>query len=129
MKVNTIYRDASVRDMLGVLKRNEILAFVADQDVSSVDGVCVDFFGSPANTPVAPARFSMSTGAVILPAFVIRDGLKHHVIVEAPVEIANTGNKEEDVKVNTQRWAAVQEKYIRRYPHLWVWNHKRWRLI
>ncbi len=127
MKVKTIYRDASVRAMLGVLKSNGILGFVVDQDVDFADGIFVDFFGRPAYTAVAPVRFAMTTGAPIVPAFVVRQGFRHHVIVERPIEIARTGNDDEDIRINTEKWVRVQEQYIRRYPDLWVWNHRRWK--
>jgi lauroyl/myristoyl acyltransferase len=49
------------------------------------------------------------------------------MIVGEAIELTDTGNKEEDVRTNTQKWVTIQEKYIRQYPHLWVWNHKRWK--
>ena len=129
MKVETIYRDASVKSMLSVLKKNRMLGFVVDQDVASVDGVFANFFGHPAFTPTAPVRFALAAAAPIIPVFIVREGMRHHMIVEPAIELTETGNKEEDVRTNTQKWVDVQEKYIRRYPHLWVWNHKRWKTL
>ena len=129
MNVRTIYRDESIRKMLHVFKENRMLGFVVDQDVESVDGVFVDFFNRPAYTPVAPVRFAIATGAPIIPVFIVREGMRHHMIVEPAIELVSTGDKEADIKANTQKWVAVQEKYIRRYPHLWVWNHKRWKTV
>ncbi len=127
MGLKIIYRDESPREMLKVLKNGTVLGIVADQDVESVDGVFVNFFGRPAYTPIAPVRFALATGAPIIPVFIIREGLRHRVIIEKPIEFTETGNKEQDLVTNTQKWVAVQESYIRRYPHLWVWNHKRWK--
>ena len=127
LKVRTIYRDESPRKMLQVLRDNGILGFVADQDVDSVDGIFVDFFGHPAYTPVAPVRFAMASGAPLMLSFLIREGLRHRVVIEKPIELTMTGDKENDLKVNTQKWVNIQEKYIRQYPHLWVWNHNRWK--
>ena len=127
MKVETIYRDDSIRLMLGVLKKNRILGFVVDQDIDFADGIFVNFFNRPAYTSIAPVRFAMATGAPIIPAFVIREGMKHHVIVEPPIELVRSGSEEEQVKANTQKWVSIQEKYIRKYPDMWVWNHRRWK--
>jgi lauroyl/myristoyl acyltransferase len=33
----------------------------------------------------------------------------------------------EPVRELTQRCADVLEMYVRRYPHLWLWMHRRWR--
>ncbi len=127
MKVKTIYRDDSARSMLGVLRKNGMLGFVVDQDVQSVEGVFVNFFNRPAFTPTAPVRFALASGAPIIPVFIIRRGFRHHMIVEPAIELAQSNDKDEDVRVNTQKWVSVQEKYIRKYPELWVWNHKRWK--
>jgi len=127
MKVKVIYRDESVKSMLGVLRHNGILGFLVDQDIDSIEGVFVNFFNKHAYTAVAPVRFALASGAPLVPAFVIREGMRHHIIVEPPIELTVTGDKEEDIRVNTQKWVAIQEKYIRRYPHMWVWNHRRWK--
>jgi KDO2-lipid IV(A) lauroyltransferase len=127
LQLNNIYRDESVRKMLQVLKRNGMLGFVVDQDVETVEGVFVNFFGRHAFTPTAPVRFAVATGAPIIPVFIVREDLRHRMIVEPPIELVDTGDRERDLVTNTQKWVDVQEKYIRRYPHLWVWNHKRWK--
>lgn len=127
MKVQTIYRDGSIRQMLQALKQNRILAIAGDQDVEAVDGIFVDFFGRPAHTPIAPARFVEATGTFIMPAYIIRKGMKHHIVIQKAIQTQSTGNKEADIRANTQKWVKSQEDYIRQYPHLWVWNHKRWR--
>ena len=33
----------------------------------------------------------------------------------------------EDVRRNTQRFTAVFEEMVRRYPEQWLWMHKRWK--
>ena len=129
MRMNVIYRDSSPKQVLSILKRNEILCMVVDQDVDTVEGVFVNFFGKPAYTPAAPVRFSMVTGAPILISYAVRDGLKHHITVTPPIELVNTGNKEEDIRTNTQKWVSLQEEFIRKNPDQWVWNHKRWKTV
>lgn len=129
-KVHVIYRDESPRHILAALKKNRFVGIAADQDVDRVDGVFVEFFGKPAYTPSAPARLAMTTGAALIPAFIVREGrngMFHRVIVEKPIELTDTGNKDEDLRVNTQKWVDIQEAYIRRYPEQWVWNHRRWK--
>lgn len=125
--LETLYRDGPVREVLGALKRNRVVGFVADQDVEAVDGVFVDFFGKPAFTPSAPVRLALKTGAPLIPLFIIREGRRHRIVIEPPVELSETGDKQRDLVENTQKWVKVQERYIRQYPHLWVWNHKRWK--
>ncbi len=125
--VNVIYRDESPRKMLKVLKENKILGIVADQDVDSVEGVFINFFGKQAYTPAGPAVLAKATGASLIPTFIVREGRHHRLVMEKPVELADTGNKEADIVTNTQRWSDVVEAYIKRYPEQWVWMHRRWK--
>lgn len=125
--VNVIYRDDSPRKMLKTLKDNWILGIVADQDVDSVEGVFVNFFGIPAYTPAGPAVLARVSGAAMIPCFVIRQKRGHLLKIEKPVELVDTGNKEADVVTNTQRWSNIVESYIRKYPEQWVWMHRRWK--
>ncbi len=129
-KVRTIYRDEPARRMFAVLKKNGMLGFVADQDVEDAEGVFVPFFGRPAFTPSAPVRFALTSGAPLVPVFMLREGkngIRHRMVVEKAIPLIRTGDKDEDIRLNTERWVAIQEKYIRQYPYLWVWNHERWK--
>ena len=125
--INVIYRNESPRKMLKVLKENKILGIVADQDVDSVEGVFVNFFRIPAYTPLGPVALARVSEATIVPAFVVREGCRHVMKIEPPVELVDTGNKEADLVTNTQKWSDVVESYIRRYPEQWVWIHRRWK--
>lgn len=127
MKLGTIYRHEHPRRILEALHQNRMLGFVVDQAIDDVEQIPVQFFGRPAWTPVAPVRFARATGAAMIPVFMIREGLKHRIVVEPPIPLVETGDRKADIAANTQAWVAVQERYIRRYPHLWVWNHKRWK--
>jgi len=127
MKLETIYRDESPRRILKALRDNRVLGIVPDQDVDTVDGVFVDFFGRPAYTPSAPVRFAMASGAPLVPCFLIREEKKYRIVIEPPIQLEDTGDKEKDLITNTQKWVSAQERFIRQYPHLWVWNHKRWK--
>ncbi|MBP7055933.1 MAG: lysophospholipid acyltransferase family protein [Candidatus Omnitrophica bacterium] len=125
--VNIVYRDSSPKILLKLLRENKIVGVVADQDVDSVEGVFVDFFGKTAYTPVGPAALAMITGASLIPVFAVREGLRHRFIVEDPIKLANTGDRKADLVTNTQKWSLVVESYIRKYPEQWVWIHRRWK--
>ena len=127
MKLMTIDRDQAAREVLKAFKNNQVVGFVADQDVETLDGVFVDFFGRPAFSPSAPVRFAVKAGAPVIPLFMIREGMRYRIIIEPAIEMTLTGDKERDIAANTQKWVSIQERYIREYPHLWVWNHKRWK--
>ena len=63
-----------------------------------------------------------------MPCFVVRDtDNKFKVIVEKPIILNRSGDKDEDVKKYTQEWTKVLENYVRKYPDQWVWIHRRWK--
>jgi KDO2-lipid IV(A) lauroyltransferase len=122
-----IDRDKSVRDALRCLKRNELIAILADVDTRT-QGVFVDFFARPAYTPYSPAAIALKTGAAILPTFIIRQpDNSHRAVVEAPLPLQRSGEREQDFLVNTQKFTKVIESYVRRHPEQWIWMHERWK--
>jgi len=125
--VEVIYRDESPKKILKVLKKGGMIGVLADQDVDSVEGVFVDFFGELARTPTAPVALALATGAPILPCFLIREGNRRKCVIEDPIKLDITGNRGRDILVNTEKWSKVLESYIRKYPSQWVWMHRRWK--
>jgi KDO2-lipid IV(A) lauroyltransferase len=125
--VNVIDREGSIRSFLRVLRSNRIVGILADQDVDSVDGVFVNFFGKPAYTPIGPVALARVAGSPIIPTFIVREGLHHRFIVNEPVRLVDTGDAAKDMVTNTQAWSDVLESFIRRYPDHWVWMHRRWK--
>ena len=125
--IRYLYRDESPKEMLKTLHQNQFLGILGDQDIDSVDGIFVPFFGKEAYTPVAPARFSMTAGAPIIPCFMLRSGSRHTLVVEEPIFPPSGLEKEDALNRLTREWMAVTESYIRRYPDHWVWMHRRWK--
>jgi len=126
--VDIIYREESPKKILRVLKSGHLLGMLADQDIDSVDGVFVDFFGRPTYTPTAPVALSLSSGAPIIPVYLIREGLdRFRFFVERPIESDKSRPKDEEILRKTQQWSSILESYIRKYPDQWVWMHRRWK--
>jgi len=127
MGVNVVMRDESAKTILKLLRDGQSIAILADQDISSLDGVFIDFFGRQAYTPTAPVILALASAVPIIPMFIVREGNGHTIYVEEPLELEITGNRETDIKVNTEKWSKVVESYIKRYPSQWVWLHDRWK--
>lgn len=128
MGVNIIFRTDSPRKILRLLKNNELVGIVPDQDIDSIEGVFVDFFGEKAFTPSAPVKLAMVSGSPIVPIFIIRESNdKHTIYVEEPIRVESSGNRELDLLFFTQKWSNVLESYVRKFPDQWVWMHKRWK--
>ncbi len=125
--VNVIYRDASAKEIVDLLRNKKFIGVMPDQDMDSVSGVFVDFFGKKAWTPSGPAVLNLLTGVPIVPCFLERKAYGHELLVGEPIELANTGNRERDILENSKRYTKVIEGYIKKYPEEWVWFHDRWK--
>ena len=123
----SIDRDENPRPMFDVLSRGEILGVLIDQH-TRVAGTWVPFFGRPAYTPTAVAKFALATGAAIVPMgiFLERDG-RHVVRVSPEVVVEKTGSRDDDVRAITAAASMAVEELIRLDPAQWVWFHRRWR--
>lgn len=122
-----IYRQGAMRRVLRALHGNECVAFLIDQHIHGADAVTVRFFGRPAATTSALAALALRTGAPIIPAFAIPlDDGRCRLVYEPPIE-PPAASGEDAVLELTQRCTDVLEQWVRRYPHLWLWMHRRWR--
>lgn len=122
-----IYRQRAMRKVLRALGNNEVVGILIDQHIQGADAVPVDFFGRPAATTSAVAALALRTGAALIPIFAVplEDG-RCRLIYEHPVEMPPATSKDPVLDL-TQRCTDILEMYVRRYPHLWLWMHRRWR--
>jgi KDO2-lipid IV(A) lauroyltransferase len=124
-----VQRRSAARDVLRALRENEAVGILFDQNTTRSEGVFAEFFGIPAATTPAIALFALRTGAAVVPGFLIWDAAlnKHRLRLDAPVEIIDTGNLDQDVLENTKRFNKILEGFIRQYPDQWLWIHRRWK--
>ena len=122
-----IYRDGAVRKVLRELAANHGVALLIDQHLHTPDAIHVDFFGRRAATTSALAALALRTGAPVIPVFALplprgRYRLVYEHAVDPP-----RADTPDAVRDFTQRCTDVLEMYVRRYPELWLWMHRRWR--
>ena len=125
--LRTIYQDAPPKEFLNVLRQNQILGILADQDVERLDGIFVPFFGRPAYTLTAPVKMALATGAPLVPAFLVKNGNRYRFLVEKPIYVEMKGSREETIRDYTVRWSRIVEEKIKMYPDQWAWMHPRWK--
>jgi KDO2-lipid IV(A) lauroyltransferase len=103
------------------------VAVLIDQHIQSADAVYVDFFNRPAATTSALAALALRTGAPVVPVFALPlAGGRFRMVYEHPVRPPRDDDPDA-VREFTQRCTDVLEMYVRRYPDLWLWMHRRWR--
>jgi KDO2-lipid IV(A) lauroyltransferase len=113
--------------LLKELKSGGSLAILIDQD-TKVKSRFVNFFGRPAATPVGAAIFAIKTGACVVPCIIhLGEDGKQHMEFMPEIKTVVTGDEENDLVENTQRYSDFIEEQIRKHPHQWVWMHERWK--
>jgi len=122
-----VSKNRAMRRLLRTLSLNGIIGILLDQNVASNEGVFVDFFGTPACTNKGPALIIATSGAAIVPAFIVRSGGRHKMIFLPEVAPSSTGDKTKDVLETTARCTKVIEEMVRKYPDHWFWIHRRWK--
>ena len=124
--VGVIPLGTGIRRVFAALSENRWIAMVADQDARD-RGVFVPFFGHSSSTPAGPAQIALRTGAPIVMGFPLRreDG-RHELALQAPLAIPAAGDPRA-VEILTARHTACLEAWVRRYPAMWFWLHRRWK--
>ena len=123
--MHVIRMGQAARDILGVLRQNQIVALLVDRDYTMHQDQTV-FFGAPARLPRGPARLAMGTGAAILPGFLLREsGDRYRLRFHEPVFPGPAWSTEK-----IQRHLCVlMEEEIGREPFQWymfrdVWDSR-----
>jgi KDO2-lipid IV(A) lauroyltransferase len=136
LKIRAIFKDQSLKEVIGRLRRNEAMGYVLDQNMGPGEGLFVEFFGRPASTLGVVAVLAKRFGSPVVPVFITRDpqdSTRHRIVFEAPLAFERgsggetEGAADADVLENTQRYTAVIERRVRERPDHWIWIHKRWK--
>ena len=115
----------AVRRCLNVLRENKIVALVGDRDFTE-KGVVLDFFGKPTFLPEGAAAFSLKTGAMIVPGFMLRNKDDTFTLrMERPIEFV-PGDKNKDLEELIISCKTIIEDYIRKYPDQWYMFRRFW---
>lgn len=123
-----INKQKGMREVLGALAHGKGVGILLDQSVTKKEGVFVDFFGRPACTNKGLALMAAKTKAPVIPVFTRRIGpYRHEIVVGEELPLTDTGDKESDIKANTQAYTKAIEDFVRKYPDQWFWMHRRWK--
>lgn len=113
---------ASVKRLLGALRRGEFIALLADRDYSQhreLAALC----GAPAYLPPGAAWLAEKTGAPILPGFVFRNEDDTFLMTLLPPIVPEPGMTRQAIQ---RRIGEALENSIGAYPHQWFMFQKVW---
>ena len=108
----------SRRRLAETLRRGQIVALVADRDLSG-DGVPVQLFGHPATLPTGPAFLALATGAPLVAVSCLRVGRDRFHARGWAIDVERTGNRRADIEALTRALARRFEEAIGEAPEQW----------
>lgn len=113
-----------LKQVITALSNNEVVAVLIDEGNK---GVKVKIFNKVITLAPGPFKIAYKYGAVLSPAFVIRDRKtgKQKGIVEPPIMLDSTGKMEKSIEEAAQKFAKVMEDYLRFYPDHWLLLEKK----
>ena len=89
------------------------------------------FLGSPASTPVGPAKLAAKLGCDVIPGICVRrpDGITFEMKFYPPMKGRNGEPFGKDIQASTDDLNAVISEGIRAYPDQWMWMYPRWESV
>ena len=125
--VQVIDVNANVREILRVLRRNEVLMILVDRPTHREGGgVPVRFFDAWTSVPAGAATLALRTGASVLAACMVRVGQGYVVHVSPLAPIERTSDLQADIQQMTQQIMTALEGFIRQYPEQWSMFRPMW---
>lgn len=113
-------RGTTYKTLLKFSKSNKSLGMLMDQDTSA-RGVFVDFYEKPAHTSIGTTMLALDSGAAVLVATYIRaEGNRYKFIFDKPMKVIRTGDRKEELQLNTEQFFIAIERLIKKYPTQWA---------
>ena len=125
--MRVVWDGEAVRRTPRALKEGRIVAFLVDQGALGLASTFVPFFGRPAKTPRGPAVFALRLGVPGLFGASIRQPDGRFRLSFERVPIQDTGDRERDVDAIVAEYTRTLERWVRRYPEQYFWQHRRWK--
>lgn len=127
--VTVVPVNLAIRRCLQTLKKNGIIALLADRDFSAT-GLPVPLFGKETMIPRGIALFAYRTGAVVLPSFLTRTGdftfrISIDEPLQFPVNFENMSEEDFTREFMKQQVGALERK-IREDPGQWLLFRRFW---
>ncbi len=103
-----------------------LLGLAADQNPGHPGNAWwVNFFGRPTPFVKGPAKGAIANGTAVVFAFIHKPRRGYYVsVVSVPDLDIKTATEQE----LTLAFARYLEGVIRKYPEMWLWSHRRWKL-
>ena len=121
-----IRKEDQTRELIRLIRANESCGMSVDQ--GGRDGVRVSFFNKDASMAPGAVRLALKYDAALVPVFSTRvRGPYIKLIIEPPMQLARSGNIDDDIKTNLQDLILRYQKYLYLYPKEYLWHYRIWK--
>ena len=119
-----------LKAMIKALQRGEVIAVPIDQDAKEA-GVVSPFLGSPASTPLGPAKLAAKLGCDVIPGICTRnpDGVTFSMKFYPPMKGRDGEPFGKNIQTSTDDLNAVISEGIKAHPEQWMWMYPRWESV
>lgn len=125
--VHVIHDADAVRQVPRVLRAGGIAGFLFDQGAAGLASTWVPFFGRYAKTPRGPAVFALRLDTPIVFTCAVREPDGWYSMKFEDITVERTGDRERDVDAIVGAYTNALERWVRRYPEQYFWQHRRWK--
>lgn len=123
-----VIRDVdAVRRVPRVLRAGGAIVMLFDQGAVGLASTWVPFFGRWAKTPRGPAVFAKRFGAPIIFGALLRQPTGRFEFEFEEVPVPDSGDLEADIDQTVREYSATLERFVRRAPEQYFWQHRRWK--
>jgi Kdo2-lipid IVA lauroyltransferase/acyltransferase len=120
----------SLREVLKLLRENELVAMLADQSAPKEGSIRVKFFVPDVPVFEGAAKFALKTGASVIFCVSVRNPDHSYSIELEEIDTSEYGPYgEESIRKLTEAHAALLEQAIRKNPDHWLWFHRRFKHV
>ena len=125
--MHVIHDADAVRRVPRVVRGGGVVGFLIDQGAVGLASTWVPFFGRYAKTPRGPAVFALRLDAPVVFTCAVREPDGKYSMRFEEVVVARTGDRERDVDAIVSAYTSTLERWVRRYPEQYFWQHRRWK--
>ncbi|MEX2247686.1 MAG: lysophospholipid acyltransferase family protein [Dehalococcoidia bacterium] len=109
----------AIKNAITWLRNCGVVAILVDRDIQK-RGVELELCGAPARFPTGAVDLAMRTDSVLIPGWVRRTArFKVHAVIGPPLPLILTGDRDEDLRMNTSRLLALFERHLKQDPGQW----------
>ncbi len=100
-------------DLLKALRAGEIVSIQGDRVEGEMGRVTARLFGHEVQLPNGPFVLALVAQVPIYPLFIARFGCRRYaIIVQEPIRLENTGDREKDIAKGVVQWCAILEDIV-----------------